>query len=61
MVPGGGVGYVPGMSPDVDTLPEDPVLLRAMVRGLRAEIAGIAAANRAMRRWSRRSGSPSRG
>jgi transposase len=47
MVPGDGVGYDPGMSPDVDTLPEDPVLLRAMVLGLRAEIAGIAAANRA--------------
>ena len=47
MVPGGGVGYDPSMSPDVDTLPEDPVLLRAMVLGLRAEIAGIAAANRA--------------
>ncbi len=47
MVPGGGVGYDPSMSPDVDTLPEDPVLLRAMVLGLRAEIAGIVAANRA--------------
>ena len=46
MVPGGCVGYDPSMSPDVDTLPEDPVL-RAMVLGLRAEIAGIAAANRA--------------
>lgn len=47
MAPGDGLGYDPSMSPDVDTLPEDPVLLRAMVLGLRAEIAGIAAANRA--------------
>jgi Transposase and inactivated derivatives len=41
------VGYHPTMTSEADTLPEDPAALQAMVLGLRAEIAGIAAANRA--------------
>jgi len=35
------------MTPEADTLPEDPAALQAIILGLRAEIAGIAAANRA--------------
>jgi transposase len=35
------------MRSEADTLPEDPAAPRAMVLGLRAEVAGIAAANRA--------------
>lgn len=35
------------MTPEAETLPEDPALLQAMVLGLRTEIAGMAAANRA--------------
>ena len=42
-----GTGYHPPMTPDADALPEDPVLLQAMVLGLRAQIAGVEAANRA--------------
>lgn len=35
------------MAPEADILPEDPALLQAMILGLRVEIAGMAAANRA--------------
>lgn len=35
------------MTSETDTLPEDPALLQAMVLGLQAEVAGMAAANRA--------------
>ncbi len=35
------------MTPEAETLPEDPALLQAMVLGLRAQIAGVEAANRA--------------
>jgi transposase len=35
------------MAPDADILPEDPAVLQAMILGLRAEIAGMTAANRA--------------
>jgi len=35
------------MTPDADTLPEDPAALQAMVLGLRAQISGVEAANRA--------------
>jgi transposase len=35
------------MAPEADILPEDPALLQAMILGLRAEIAGMTAANRA--------------
>ncbi len=35
------------MTPEAETLPEDPAVLRAMVLGLRAKIAGVEAANRA--------------
>jgi transposase len=35
------------MAPDDETLPDDPSLLQAMVLGLRAQVAGIVAANRA--------------
>lgn len=35
------------MTPEADTLPEDPALLQAMVLGLRAQMADMAAANRA--------------
>ena len=41
------VGYDPTMTNEACTLPEDPALLQAMVLGLRAENAGMAAANRA--------------
>lgn len=44
---GAGADYDPAMTPDADALPEDPALLQAMVLGLRAQIAGIEAANRA--------------
>jgi transposase len=35
------------MTPEADTLPDDPALLQAMVLGLRAQMADMAAANRA--------------
>jgi transposase len=35
------------MAPEADMLPEDPAVLQAMILGLRAEIAGMTAANRA--------------
>jgi transposase len=35
------------MAPEADILPEDPAVLQAMILGLRAEIAGMTAANRA--------------
>jgi hypothetical protein len=35
------------LAPDADILPEDPAVLQAMILGLRAEIAGMTAANRA--------------
>ena len=41
------VGYDPTMTNEACTLPEDPAALQAMVMGLRAENAGMAAANRA--------------
>ncbi len=44
---GAGVGYHPPMTPEAEILPEDPAVLRAMVLGLRAQIAGVEAANRA--------------
>ena len=47
MTAAGNVGYHPVMTPDAEALPEDPALLQAMVLGLQAEIAGMAAANRA--------------
>lgn len=47
MVPGRGLGYHPGMTPNADALPDDSALLQAMVLGLRAQITGMDAANRA--------------
>jgi hypothetical protein len=38
---------VTSLAPDADIFPEDPAVLQAMILGLRAEIAGMTAANRA--------------
>ena len=47
VVLGNGAGYHPTMANEAGILPEDPALLQAMILGLGAEIAGMAAANRA--------------